>query len=77
MAHVFGLFAVLFAWAAWKRRGASALLALGMLALTVLIFMFGRMDSYARYQVWILCVAGVGAIHLMRVQAATCLALSG
>jgi hypothetical protein len=73
MAHVFGLFAVLFAWAAWKRDGRERLLALGMLALTVLIFMFGRMDSYARYQVWILCVAGVGAIHLMCVEAAALL----
>ncbi len=48
-----------------KRSGRDRILALGTLAVSLLATMFGRMDSYARYEVYVLCAVGLALIHLL------------
>ncbi len=49
-----------------KRTGRDRLIALGLLAVLLLAMMLGRMDSYARYEVYVLCALGMGLVHLLR-----------
>jgi len=56
------------AYAAWKRAGRDRVLALGLIAVLALAMMLGRMDSYARYEVWLLCVLATGLVHLLQAE---------
>ncbi len=49
-----------------KRTGRDRLIALGLLAVLVLAMMLGRMDSYARYEVYVLSALGMGLVHLLQ-----------
>jgi len=63
-APVFFLMELAFAVAAFLRRGRDRFLAAGFLALNAASFALGKMNSYSRYEVYILCVALVGVIQL-------------
>jgi hypothetical protein len=63
-APLFFLFELAFAWAAFRRRGRDRVVAVGFLTLNAAAFAFGKMNSYSRYEVYILCVLLVGLIHL-------------
>lgn len=52
-------------YAAVKRTGRDRVLALGAIAVLLLATMLGRMDSYARYEVYVLCAAGLALVHLL------------
>src|SRR5690606_5192818 len=53
-------------YAALKRAGRDRLIALGLVAVLVLVMLLGRMDSYARYEVYALCAIGLGLVHLLQ-----------
>lgn len=51
-----------------KRTGRDRLIALGLLAVLLLAMMLGRMDSYARYEVYVFCALGMGLVHLLQTE---------
>lgn len=61
-----GVMAMGLGYAAWKRTGRDRVLALGLVAVLLLAMMLGRMDSYARYEVYVLCVIAMGLVHLLQ-----------
>lgn len=61
-----GVMALGLAYAAWKRMGRDRVLAFGMIAVFLLAMMLGRMDSYARYEVYVFCVIAMGLVHLLQ-----------
>ena len=61
-----GVMALGLAYGAWKRSGRDRVLALGLVAVLVLAMMLGRMDSYARYEVYVFCVIAMGLVHLLQ-----------
>lgn len=63
-APVFFLIELAFAWAIFRRRGRDRMLAAGFFVLTAAAFALGKMNSYSRYEVYILCVLLIGAIQL-------------
>lgn len=65
-APMIGVLTIGLAYAAWKRAGRDRVLALGMIAVVVLALMLGKMNSYARYEVYLLCVMGLGLAHLLQ-----------
>lgn len=65
-APLFAILAVGLVYAALKRAARDRLIALGLIAVLVLVMLLGRMDSYARYEVYALCVLGVGLVHLLQ-----------
>lgn len=52
--------------AAVKRAGRDRVLALGLIAVLLLAMLLGRMDSYARYTVYLFSVIGLGLVHLLQ-----------
>ena len=55
-------------YAALKRTGRDRLIALGLVAVLALVLLLGRMDSYARYEVFLLCALGLGLVHLLQAE---------
>ncbi len=49
-----------------KRTARDRLIAFGLIAVLILAMMLGRMNSYARYEVYVLCAVGVGLVHLLQ-----------
>jgi hypothetical protein len=67
-APLLAILAIGLVYAVIKRTGRDRLIALGLLAVLVLAMMLGRMDSYARYEVYVLCALGLGLIHLLQAE---------
>jgi hypothetical protein len=67
-APLFAILAVGLVYAALKRAARDRLIALGLIAVLVLVALLGRMDSYARYEVYALCVLGLGLVHLLQAE---------
>lgn len=67
-APLFAILAVGLVYATLKRTGRDRLIALGLVAVLVLVMLLGRMDSYARYEVYALCVLGLGLVHLLQAE---------
>lgn len=61
-----GVLCVGLIYAAVKRRGRDRILAGGLIATLVLAMMVGKMNSYARYEVYLLVVLGMGVVHLLQ-----------
>lgn len=67
-AALLGVMALGLVYGLWKRAGRDRVLAGGLLAVMLLAMMLGRMDSYARYEVYLLCVIAVGLLHLLQAE---------
>lgn len=65
-APLLAILAIGLVYAVIKRAGRDRLIALGLLAVLLLAMMLGRMDSYARYEVYVLCALGLGLVHLLQ-----------
>jgi hypothetical protein len=60
-----GVLAIALIYAAAKRTGRDQAMAIGLLIVLLLAMTLGKMNSYARYEVYLLCSLGLGITHLL------------
>lgn len=67
-APLLAILAIGLGYAALKRQGRDRLIALGLIAVLLMALLLGRMDSYARYEAYLLCILSLGLVHLLQTE---------